>query len=532
MKRALHVFTYLTIVLLFISFKTTKAQGVKQSWDFEVNKDIWNAGDGAPVLTISTDHAFTGTHSLKVAVSNTSNAATIQNDGYKPLAGEIITYRVWVSAADTANINGLQIFYQDGGGSWTWHSQWINGTDIKGDQWNTLSYTMPAYTPALDRIGIQFLQKSNATPVYYIDDITISGFPFPISSWGFFGGKNGGNWKYSTDGIVGDGTISGTKGPAGWAVIRGGFDGTVTPTTSKALIVKGTMELVGGGFESWSSLNLGLFYNSNPGKVDTSAGLSSANWTGTDNNELGYLVTPHSDKLPNETYGLVNMSSVGAIVNEAWLNTSGASPFDANNGNYILSGNPQNPADAVGGAGIYDFAISVEPLVNGRTELRYQIQKQDKSYNFAGTIIDGHMPAKMTQFNGIHFAINNPTTTALILKSVMVDLGSPITISNSYHLTSVNSIDNGIPTNYSLSQNYPNPFNPTTNIEFALPKNSNVKLVVYDVLGKVVTELVNKDLNAGNYKFNFNASNLASGIYFYSLKAGDFVNVKKLMLLK
>jgi hypothetical protein len=357
--------------------------------------------------------------------------------------------------------------------------------------------------------------------------------PYYISSWGFFGGKNGGGWKYSTDGIVGDGTISGTKGPAGWAAIRGGFVGSVKPTTSKALIVKGSMELVGGGFESWSSLNLGLFYNSSPGTVDTSGGLATAKWSGTDNNELGYLFTPPSNKLPGETYGMTNLTSVGAIANEPWLNTSGTSPFDANNGNYVLSGNPQNPADAVGGAGIYDFAISVEPLVNGRTEIRYQIQKEDKSYNFAGTIIDGHTPAKMTQFNGIHFAINNPATTALILTSVKVDLGSPITISNSYSsLTSVQNTGAGIPTNYSLSQNYPNPFNPTTNIEFSLPKNSNVKLVVYDVLGKVVTELVNGDLNAGYYKINFNASNLASGIYFYSLKTGDFVNVKKLMLLK
>jgi len=89
-----------------------------------------------------------------------------------------------------------------------------------------------------------------------------------------------------------------------------------------------------------------------------------------------------------------------------------------------------------------------------------------------------------------------------------------------------------LPTEFALSQNYPNPFNPTTTIEFALPQNSNVKLVVYDVLGRVIEELVNSDLSAGYHRVNFNASNLASGIYFYSIQAGDYTNVKKLILLK
>ena len=85
---------------------------------------------------------------------------------------------------------------------------------------------------------------------------------------------------------------------------------------------------------------------------------------------------------------------------------------------------------------------------------------------------------------------------------------------------------------YSLGQNYPNPFNPTTTIEFALPQSNNVRLIVYDLLGRVVAELVNGELNAGYHKINFNASNLSSGIYFYSLKTGDFSSVKKLVLLK
>jgi hypothetical protein len=90
----------------------------------------------------------------------------------------------------------------------------------------------------------------------------------------------------------------------------------------------------------------------------------------------------------------------------------------------------------------------------------------------------------------------------------------------------------GIPVTYSLSQNYPNPFNPVTKIKFALPKTSNVKLVVYDVLGRQVQELINTRMNAGYHEFNFTASELPSGVYFYRLTAGEFTDVKKMTLIK
>jgi hypothetical protein len=90
-----------------------------------------------------------------------------------------------------------------------------------------------------------------------------------------------------------------------------------------------------------------------------------------------------------------------------------------------------------------------------------------------------------------------------------------------------------IPKTYSLSQNYPNPFNPVTNIRFGLPKASVVSLKVYDILGREVAELVkNENLKAGSYLFDFDASNLPSGIYCYKFSAGDFSDVKKMVLVK
>jgi hypothetical protein len=85
---------------------------------------------------------------------------------------------------------------------------------------------------------------------------------------------------------------------------------------------------------------------------------------------------------------------------------------------------------------------------------------------------------------------------------------------------------------YNLLQNYPNPFKPTTNIQYAIGSRQFMTLKVYDVLGKEITTLVNEEKSAGNYEVEFNASHLSSGIYYYQLRAGEFVETKKMILLK
>lgn len=96
----------------------------------------------------------------------------------------------------------------------------------------------------------------------------------------------------------------------------------------------------------------------------------------------------------------------------------------------------------------------------------------------------------------------------------------------------VSSEDENLPIEYSLRQNYPNPFNPSTTISYSLPQRGNVQLKVYDVLGKEVVRLVNKEQARGNYKVVFNATNITSGIYFYKLQSGSFREIKKLILLR
>jgi hypothetical protein len=90
----------------------------------------------------------------------------------------------------------------------------------------------------------------------------------------------------------------------------------------------------------------------------------------------------------------------------------------------------------------------------------------------------------------------------------------------------------GVPAVYSLSQNYPNPFNPKTVVSYQLPAVSEVRLVVYDLLGREVAVLVNERKNAGVYDISFDGSRLSSGVYFYRLMAGGFVQTKRMLLLK
>ena len=103
-------------------------------------------------------------------------------------------------------------------------------------------------------------------------------------------------------------------------------------------------------------------------------------------------------------------------------------------------------------------------------------------------------------------------------------------------VTAVTAPDN-IVKSFQLSQNYPNPFNPSTIIQYSIPRESQVRIDVYNVIGQRITTLINSMQKSGNYEVTWDASALASGVYFYSIKASDntgknYFAVKKMMLLK
>lgn len=99
-------------------------------------------------------------------------------------------------------------------------------------------------------------------------------------------------------------------------------------------------------------------------------------------------------------------------------------------------------------------------------------------------------------------------------------------------LTNFSNVSNEIPDIYSLSQNYPNTFNPITKIQFALPKSSFAKLIVYDSFGKELETLVNEQLIPGTYEADWNADKFSSGVYYCKLTAGDYTETKKMILIK
>lgn len=108
-----------------------------------------------------------------------------------------------------------------------------------------------------------------------------------------------------------------------------------------------------------------------------------------------------------------------------------------------------------------------------------------------------------------------------------------------YHITakidasSVTDVEDGtLPTEFALEQNYPNPFNPTTKISYSIPQNGQVQIKVYDMLGNEIATLVNEQKQVGNYEVNFDASNLSSGVYLYKIVSGNYLETKKMVLLR
>jgi hypothetical protein len=136
----------------------------------------------------------------------------------------------------------------------------------------------------------------------------------------------------------------------------------------------------------------------------------------------------------------------------------------------------------------------------------------------------------------VHMTMQGDTIPASVTNSAGTTM--PVAVSAQYYHISTEIIIVGVdddisaPLEFTLVQNYPNPFNPSTSIKYSLAEQSPVSLKVYDILGNEVATLVNTSQGTGVYEVNFNASNLASGLYFYTLKAGNFTSTKKMMLLK
>ncbi len=234
------------------------------------------------------------------------------------------------------------------------------------------------------------------------------------------------------------------------------------------------------------------------------------------------------------------------------------------NGN-VLAGFPIGPLNAINNqvsVGDIDGDNQYELLVDDNTT-DTQGKGQYLAFNYDGTPVSGwpqpttgttffNMPClsdlnKDGHLDIIGAAFATPMTNVYVWNTGInynpAKIINPMWQFNERHngvwgdngLTGVRQVGNVLPTQFTLLQNYPNPFNPATKIRFSIPAGNNstlVKLTVYDMLGREVSQLVNSNLSPGSYEVNWDAANFSSGVYFYKLQTGEFSEIKKMSLVK
>lgn len=177
--------------------------------------------------------------------------------------------------------------------------------------------------------------------------------------------------------------------------------------------------------------------------------------------------------------------------------------------------------------------IKIKSLINGNPVWQIREINAQNSFN------------SMNMLN-VHFGLGNTgVIDSLVIKwpRGLVQVYTNVPINKFYKaiegqglsevIIGVNQLSSTVPSSFSLGQNYPNPFNPVTKIRFSVPSGRHItKLLIYDALGRQVTELFNSELSAGEYETEWNSAHFSSGVYFYKLSSGSFSETKKLILLK
>lgn len=240
-------------------------------------------------------------------------------------------------------------------------------------------------------------------------------------------------------------------------------------------------------------------------------------------------VTCHMYPGTTDPYGNIILvgSHTFSMSHDSVDNVQACSPCHGNIGTsfsdkkYYVNGNADLDGDGVANG----LQIEVQGLLN---QLKSMLP-QDSNGNVTINDSSVTLPQAQAAYDYLmvtedrSYGIHNPAFVYGILKASIEALGGVVAAGND---------KNQLPHDFELSQNYPNPFNPTTTIEYKVPEASNVKIIVYDALGKQVEVLADGYQNAGTYTLNFDGSNLASGIYLCRMEAKGFVKVNKMLLLK
>ncbi len=176
--------------------------------------------------------------------------------------------------------------------------------------------------------------------------------------------------------------------------------------------------------------------------------------------------------------------------------------------------------NVVGGIVMLSWSTATEINNSG-----FQVERSDDNENFAQI---GFVPGfgTTTESKFYTFADNSSISGTHYYRLKQIDFEGSFTYSE------VVEVNVGLPTEFALQQNYPNPFNPTTKIHYSVPADGFVNIAVYNLLGENVTNIVNSIQKAGSYEVTFDATNFTSGMYLYRMESGDFVSVRKMMILK
>ncbi len=253
----------------------------------------------------------------------------------------------------------------------------------------------------------------------------------------------------------------------------------------------------------------------------------------------GYVPTFYSAVMPSRSWAqsmpvAVNGNSIDGLqlitkpIPQSARGYAGITGIVAGNSGASNSRLNKLSSSAVSAAVVPGAIVYATDLVSGDV-LGYGIT--DISGNYS---ISGLAPGS---YNVTADAVGLSTSSAQSASTSYDSNGNPVVSSVSFSMNSVTLVQQqpqstAIPKSFVLNQNYPNPFNPSTTISFSVPQGSKVSLKIYNILGQEVANLVDDYRQAGNYSVQFNASKLASGVYFYRLQANDFAQTKKLLLLK
>ncbi|MBX7044621.1 MAG: T9SS type A sorting domain-containing protein [Ignavibacteria bacterium] len=258
-------------------------------------------------------------------------------------------------------------------------------------------------------------------------------------------------------------------------------------------------------------------------------------------NNSGDVIRRLSMTVSNGHYTIEGFSSSYPIV--GWLRKAGSEGYGSINTGLTITPNPVQRTvptrfrftlkETIGAAILFEkIVITIKFNGNPVFELPYKLNVNlpaNGTYDYDETSSQFGPGTALTQHTAEVKGYKNGTWFVF---STIGSGQNPVTFNVVAPPTEIKNITDVMPTIYSLFQNYPNPFNPETRIKFGLPRQSKVKLSIFNMSGKEITKLVGEQLSAGTYEVNFNASDFASGIYFYRIETESFRQTKRMILVK